>query len=68
MEIDVTDQVSFDNPDDECLPITKCVCGAKFRAWSEFNISIYSDDPYPCPKCGRKLYFRNSIRVMEVKE
>ena len=59
---DVTDQVGFGNNDDECLPITKCVCGATFPAW-EFFISIYDDEPYKCPECGLGLYFSLRIRV-----
>ncbi len=67
IEKDVTTLVDFDNSDDEYLPVTKCVCGEKFSAW-HFIISIYSDDPKPCPKCGRKFYFRNAIRVFQVEE
>ena len=61
----VTKKVEFQNNDDECLPITKCVCGAQFIPW-EFIISIYSDDASSCPECGRKLYFCNEIQVYEV--
>lgn len=61
---DVTDQMDFENNDDECLPVTKCVCGATFATWT-FIISIYSDDPYKCPECGRGLYFSLRIRVYE---
>ena len=62
---DVTDLVDFQNNDDECLPITKCVCGTVFAPW-QFIISIYEDSPYKCPECGRGLYFRLGIRVFEV--
>ena len=65
MHKDVTNLVDFHNNDDECLPITKCVCGAKFTPW-DFFISIYDDDPYRCPLCGKKLFFRLDIRVFEV--
>ena len=65
--IDVTDSVEFEWNDDECLPITKCVCGAKFAAW-EHIISIYEEDPYKCPKCGVGLYFRPMIRVYKLVE
>lgn len=64
---DVTDIVDFQNPDDELLPVTKCVCGFKFDSW-EFTISIYKDDPYECPDCGAKLFFRNAVRVYQVIE
>lgn len=67
MKMDVTDQVDFGNSDDESLPLTKCVCGKKFEYW-EFVLSIYEDSPNKCPNCGRKLFFRNSIRVYEVKD
>lgn len=64
--LDVTSLVDFDNPDDEFLPMTACVCGANFPVW-EFNISIYDDDSASeCPKCHRKFYFRQSIRVYQV--
>ncbi len=65
--IDVTDQVDFRNPDDELLPVTKCVCGAEFNTWM-FNISIYDDQPTKCPQCGRKFVFHQIIRVYEVQE
>ena len=64
---DVTSQVDFQNNDDECLPITKCVCGKEFSAWS-FMISIYEDGAYACPKCGAKLFFRLGIRVFQVED
>lgn len=67
MNVDVTDKVDFDNPDDECLPLTKCVCGEKFQPW-EFIISIYEDAQGSCEKCGRKFFFRNAIRVYQVEE
>jgi len=67
MSVDVTDQVEFEGNDDECLPITKCVCGARFGAW-EFVINIYEDMAHNCPVCGKKLYFRASVRVYEVEE
>ncbi len=46
--------------DAESLPIT-CVCG--YGDYWEFIISIYKDDPYKCPKCGREYYFKNDITV-----
>ncbi len=62
---DVTKLVEFGNNDDETLPIKKCVCGTKFPEWS-FYISIYPDHAEPCPNCGRKLYFQNTIVVWEI--
>ena len=64
---DVTDLVSFGNPDDECLPLMRCVCGTTFPEWEEI-IGIYREHPHECSVCHRKLYFRNSIIVYEVVE
>lgn len=64
---DVTHLVAFHNNDDEFLPITKCVCGARFEPW-DFTISIYSDNPHRCPSCNRALFFSFSISVYEVSE
>jgi len=50
--------------DGECLPI-KCLCG--HGGYWNFFISIYQDDPYVCPECGREYYFKNAITVF-VKE
>ena len=66
-KIDVTDQVDFQGNDDELLSITKCVCGAKFDPWT-FMIGVYDDEPYECPKCSAKLYFRNSIRIYQIED
>ena len=65
MSEDVTDQVEFGWNDEECMPITKCVCGANFEAWA-YIISIYEEGPYRCRKCGVGLYFRPAIRVYKV--
>ncbi len=69
MNIDVTDKVVFDNDDidGECLPLYKCVCGKEFEKW-HFILSIYEDHPHICSHCGRKLFFRNEIKVYEVEE
>ena len=63
----ITNLVDFSNSDDECLPITKCVCGNKFDPW-DFIISIYDDEEYiiGCPECGAKLYFRNAVQVYQI--
>jgi hypothetical protein len=61
---DVTQLVSFENNDDEMLPLTVCVCGAEYPAW-EFILGIYRDMARKCA-CGRRLYFSNGIRVYEV--
>ena len=67
MREDVTDQVEFGWNDDECMPITKCVCGSKFDMWNHI-ISIYEEDPYKCPECRVGLYFRSAIRVYKVTD
>jgi len=64
---DVTDVVMWGDNDSEALPILLCACGAEFVPW-EHIISVYRDGAYPCPKCGRKLYFTMSIKVFEVVE
>ena len=62
---DVTALVEFRDNDSEALPLTRCVCDAEFDAW-DFILSIYRDMARRCPKCGRRLYFTNTIRVYEV--
>ncbi len=69
---EVTDLVEFLGNDDECLPITKCICGARFDPWT-FIISIYRNgNPHSfsdeCIHCKRKFYFRTSIRIFEIKD
>lgn len=63
--IDVTQFVVFGEIDGEALPLTKCVCGKKFKYWDQV-LSIYPDDPWECPGCKRKLYFRSSVKVFRV--
>lgn len=67
MNKDITEFVNYDNPDDEYLPITECICGKRFAPW-EFIISIYEETFNKCPECGAKLFFRNTIRVYQVVE
>ena len=62
---DVTAQVDYGDVDAESLPLTKCVCGARFPAWEEI-ISIYEEHPWTCPQCGIKLVFANTIHVYKV--
>lgn len=64
---DVTRKVAFGWPDDESLPITKCVCGAKFEPWQQ-TIGVYNDFVTPMPCCGRKLVFTIKTKVHEVTE
>ena len=65
MPLDVTAQVSFGNPDDECLPLYKCVCGKKFEPWGAI-VGVDQDGAWQCDDCGRQLYFRNALTVYEV--
>ncbi len=66
---DVTDSVDFELNDDECLPLTKCVCGKKYDVWSTIiRMGSIDDDPVPMPCCGRKLFFYSGISVHEVED
>lgn len=65
MDKDVTELVEHGWIDMEDLPLTQCVCGAKFPVWTRI-ITIYRDWAEGCPHCGRRLYFVTSIRVYEV--
>lgn len=64
-DIDVTKSVEFQDNDGESLPLIQCVCGERFVAWDNI-LGIYRDMAKECSKCGRKLYFRNDIRIYEV--
>ena len=66
MKVDVTDQVDFGNPDDEALPLRKCVCGQTFGLW-DLIISIYEEAATECPHCHRKFIFSQSVRVYQVE-
>ena len=63
---DVTAEVAFWGNDGDTLPLTRCACGAEFPAW-DFILSVYADLARQCPRCGRRMYFRNDIRVYEVE-
>jgi len=67
MDKDITNQCSFGEIDDECLPLRKCVCGEEYDHW-HFVLSIYREGASICKKCGRKLYFRNKITIYEIIE
>lgn len=62
---DVSALCAWANPDDELLPLTRCVCGVLFSAW-DVNLSVYRDDPVEMLCCGRRLYFSNTVHVFEV--
>lgn len=66
-ERDVTPQTRFGNSDDELLPLTRCVCGQTFKLW-ELTLSVYADDPTRMDCCGRRLYFSNNVRILEVTD
>lgn len=57
----------FYGVDGELLSISKCVCGKEFDYWEQ-ALGIYPEHPTVCPGCGRMFYFRNEIKVFEVKE
>jgi hypothetical protein len=61
---EVTELVEFEENDGSFLPITKCVCGHKFRAW-DFYIATLEFEVTECPVCGAKLLFDNKIRVFQ---
>ena len=56
----------WENPDDELLPLTRCLCGAAYEPW-EMTISIYPKNATVMPCCGRRLYFRQRIEVLAVQ-
>lgn len=64
--LDVSNDFEIGSVDDESLPVTRCACGCEFKGWSDYVLSIYEDTPHECPKCHRKFFFRNSIRIYEV--
>jgi len=66
-DTDVTAQVEFGSVDGETLPLDRCVCGYRFGHWDEM-LSVYRDDPWICPACGRKLYFKQKITVWEKRD
>jgi hypothetical protein len=65
-EHDVTGHVMFATPDDEGLPLTRCICGETWNPWSGPVLSVYADSPTECERCHRRFYFRNNVRVFEV--
>jgi DNA-directed RNA polymerase subunit RPC12/RpoP len=67
MPYDVTEKVEFGGVDDEHLPLYKCACGTRFVPWTAV-VSIYPESPWQCDSCGRRLFFRNRLRVFQVDE
>lgn len=69
--VDVTEDCSFGNNDDEALPLTKCKCGRTFALWDFILNYWYIQHPElnsTCPQCKCKLVFTNEIHVYEVIE
>lgn len=62
---DITDLVEFGSPDDEILPLLKCVCGEKFDYWN-FILGIYRETSNECRKCKRRMYFYTELRIFQV--
>ena len=57
----------WENPDDESLPLTRCVCGTTFSAWRGPILSVYPDHPTMMPCCGRRLWWSQVIMVHEAR-
>ena len=64
---DVTNQTEADFPDEEIMPLRKCICGKLYESWAQV-ISIYPDHITPMPCCGAKLYWVPAWKVMQVDE
>lgn len=65
-DTDVTELVDFGGIDGEDLPLTKCVCGERFDYW-DLTLHVYRDTAREMHCCGRKLYFRSTVQVLEVR-
>ena len=60
-DTDVTDRVRGSSVADvDAIYLDKCVCGGDGR-W------IYDDEVWICPECGARLYFKQTVRVYEVR-
>lgn len=66
MIIDITDKVKFENPDDESLPLTRCVCGKEFQPWG-FILGVEKEEGWmhQCPNCKRFLFWELHVKVFE---
>jgi hypothetical protein len=62
---DVTAGAHWQNPDDEALPVTRCPCGQTYGPWA-MVLSIYEDRPDTMPCCGRRLFWSQTVRILEV--
>jgi len=64
---DVTSEARCGDIDGEVMELRQCVCGATFDCWDAI-LNIYCDLAWRCPSCGRRLYFRYKVTVLEVIE
>ena len=62
---DITNECEYGSVYGESLPLLSCACGKRFESW-DFILSIYPDMPKECD-CGRKLYYKQDIKIMEVQ-
>jgi len=62
---DVTNEVGYGGIDGETIEVRRCACGAEFDSW-DFILGLYRDLAHPCPKCGRRFYFKYKVTVLEV--
>lgn len=60
-DIDVTSKVEVGWVDDEVIGLDRCVCGTS----SIDTVGVDRDDPWQCPMCGRELYIRQTLTVLE---
>ncbi len=60
-DIDVTDKVTLGWVDADVADLKKCVCGTT----SIDTLEADRDDPWQCPMCGRELYIRQTLTVLE---
>ena len=63
--LDVTSLVVAEEPDGDCLPLIKCLCGTEFKPW-DFVISYDIDDSPRCHVCRRRFVFNLQILIYEV--
>ena len=63
-DLNITQRVATGFNDDELLPITKCVCGKRFKYW-DFTIGLGRESAAKCPSCGHMLYFELTIQIYE---
>lgn len=61
---DVTDKADFHRPDDEHLPLTKCVCGREIAAWDTI---LHIDDVRVMECCGARLKWTQRITIWQEK-